>query len=368
MAKHNAENERIKRRYFDYLREAKRLSETSVDQTAAALDRFEAGNGYKPYGKFHVEQAISFKRKLADEINPRTGKPLSKATLHATLTALKNFITWLSTQSGYRRQISYSDGEYFNLSAKDRAIAVASRERPVPTLEQINQILECAPATTHIEKRDRAIIAFAILSGCRDGEIAAMRLKHVDIDGQRVIHDAREINTKFSKSWTSWFFPVGELSLQIVGDWAQHLTNDKLYGPDDPLFPSTEVGRVDGKGFTAIGLKREHWSTAEPIRRIFRAACERTGFDYFNPHSFRKTLAQLGERLCHTPEEFKAWSQNLGHERVMTTFISYGSVAASRQKDIMARIGTLEEGTSRNSDIRALAEMLHTRLKEMEPD
>ena len=29
----------------------------------------------------------------------------------------------------------------------------------------------------------------------------------------------------------------------------------------------------------------------------------------YNPHSFRKTLAQFGEQVCETPEAFKAWSQ-----------------------------------------------------------
>ena len=47
----------------------------------------------------------------------------------------------------------------------------------------------------------------------------------------------------------------------------------------------------------------------------------RTGLIYF-----RKTLAQFGERVCETPEAFKAWSQNLGHENVLTTFASYGQV------------------------------------------
>ena len=59
---------------------------------------------------------------------------------------------------------------------------------------------------------------------------------------------------------------------------------------------------------------------------------------YFNPHSFRKTLAQLGERLCSSPEQFKAWSQNLGHEKVLTTFASYGEVAAERQRDIIREL------------------------------
>ncbi len=36
-----------------------------------------------------------------------------------------------------------------------------------------------------------------------------------------------------------------------------------------------------------------------------------------------------------TPEQFKAWSQNLGHEKVLTTFLSYGEVACQRQGEII---------------------------------
>ena len=39
MRKHNAENERIKRAYFIYLKEARRLSEHSIDAAAAAIAR-----------------------------------------------------------------------------------------------------------------------------------------------------------------------------------------------------------------------------------------------------------------------------------------------------------------------------------------
>ena len=72
---------------------------------------------------------------------------------------------------------------------------------------------------------------------------------------------------------------------------------------------------------------------------MFKEAFERAGLPYANPHSFRKTLVQLGERLCHTPEEFKAWSQNLGHEQVLTTFSSYGQVAVDRQAELIRRLG-----------------------------
>jgi hypothetical protein len=51
----------------------------------------------------------------------------------------------------------------------------------------------------------------------------------------------------------------------------------------------------------------------------------------FNPHSFRHALAMLGERTCKTPEEFKAWSQNLSREQVLTTF----SLACERCRELV---------------------------------
>ena len=58
------------------------------------------------------------------------------------------------------------------------------------------------------------------------------------------------------------------------------------------------------------------------------------------PHSFRKTLALLAGQLCKTPEEYKAWSQNLGHEHVLTTFCSYGDVGGNRQAEIIRALGS----------------------------
>ena len=60
---------------------------------------------------------------------------------------------------------------------------------------------------------------------------------------------------------------------------------------------------------------------------------------YANPHSFRKTLVRLGQRLCQTPEQWKAWSQNLGHESETTTFVGYGKVPNDRQSEILRDLG-----------------------------
>jgi hypothetical protein len=45
---------------------------------------------------------------------------------------------------------------------------------------------------------------------------------------------------------------------------------------------------------------------------------------------------RLREDRCQTPLEFKAWSQNLAHEQVLTTFCSYGTVPAHRQEEIFS--------------------------------
>jgi len=342
MRKHHPENVRIKRRYLIFLREAKQLSEASVDQIAAALADFEDHTGYRDFKRFHIERARAYKRSLGQRLSQSTGKPLAKATIHSRLMALKAFFQWLSEQPGYRSRISYADAEYFNPSANDGRIAKASTPRPVPSLEQIKTVIAAMPDATAIERRDRALVAFTVLTGARDNAIASLKLKHVDIGKRTVFQDAREVRTKRAKSFTSCFFPVGEdIEIILVG-WVTELHTLHQFGPDDPLFPKTQVIVIDGR-FTPDGLLKEHWQDAAPIRRIFREAFQLANLPYFNPHSFRHTLGALGERLCTSAESFKAWSQNLGHEHVLTTFTSYGTVSEQRQAEIIGALGQIAE-------------------------
>jgi len=340
MKKHSPANERIKRKYFAFLKEAKRHSEPTVDAAAKALNRLEVYTKYRDFKTFHFEQAIAFKRHLAQQKGQQSGKKLSKATLHATLTQLKRFFQWLAWQPGYKSRIQYSDAEYFNLSDKDTRIATAKRQQKAPTMEQIKHVISTMPTNTEIMCRNRALVAFTLLTGARDSAIASMKLKHVDLIAGCVNQDAREVKTKFSKTFNTFFFPVGEEVRGIVAEWVVYLRDEKLWGNNDPLFPSTRIEVGPSRQFEATGLKRAHWSTATPIRKIFREAFVNAGLPYFNPHSFRNTLVQLGQEVCKTPEQFKAWSQNLGHEKVLTTFLSYGEVACQRQGEIIRDLAT----------------------------
>lgn len=360
MTKYNPANERIKRKYFAFLKEAKRHSEPTVDAVAKALSRFESYTRYRDFKNYHYNQAINFKNHLAEQRGQQSGEKLSKATLHATLTQLKRFFQWLAWQPGYKSRVQYADAEYFNLSDKDTRVATARRQQKFPTMEQVKHVINSMTTNTEIEQRNRALVAFILLTGARDSAIASIKLKHVDLVAGCVNQDARDVNTKFSKTFSTFFFPVGEEIRTIVEEWVSYLRVKKLWGNEDPLFPATCVKVGENQQFQAAGLSRKHWSNATPIRKIFRDAFECIGLPYFNPHSFRNTIVQLGEEVCKTPEQFKAWSQNLGHEKVLTTFISYGVVPCQRQGDIIRDLAMPQSPPPTNAD--QIAEAVYKRI------
>ena len=85
---------------------------------------------------------------------------------------------------------------------------------------------------------------------------------------------------------------------------------------------------------------------------------------YYRPHSFRDTLVKLGERKCRTPEDFKAWSQNLGHEQVLTTFSSYGEVSGSRQADIIRNLDDQRRSTP--DELKKMMSRLNSEFQALE--
>jgi hypothetical protein len=78
----------------------------------------------------------------------------------------------------------------------------------------------------------------ALLTGARDGAIASMKLKHIALIRGKVEQDARQVKTKFRKTFATYFFPVGDDIRQIVTDWVHYL---RLSGLDDPLSQGREL-------------------------------------------------------------------------------------------------------------------------------
>src|SRR3984957_6182265 len=360
MTKRNPENERIKRRYLLYLKDAKGRDAASIDAAASAIERFEDYVKRRDFRSFHIEQARGFKAQLVTTTSAQTGKPLSASTVHGTLAAVKAFFVWLADQPGYASRIKYADAEYFNAPDNLSRIATARRFKSCPTLAQVRAMIDALANETEIEKRDRALVAFTILSGARDRAIVSFRLKHIDIERGLIEQDSREVRTKRAKTFTSWFFPVGDDIRRIVVDWVAFLREEKGFGPDDPLFPKSKVAPGDDLAFRAVSLDRAPWANANPVREIFREACARAGMPYFNPPLFRNTLVQVAYDRRLDAEAFKAWSQNLGHESCLTTFSSYGTIPPARQAEIIRRLAdrSLPDKQSTAEMLRSLAEKM----------
>jgi integrase len=344
-----AENERVKREYFQYLKEAHGRDEATIDGAAKALARFEESTGRKPFKRFHRAQAMAFKKRLSEAANARTGERLSKATLLTTMRELRAFFFWLAHLRGFRSHIAYADADYFNLSDKDVAVALARRERPVPTIEQVRRVISIMPNSTPLERRDRALIAFALITGARAGALASIRLGNVNVAGGYVDQDARMVRTKGSKTFRTYFFPIANEAEDIVASWASELQRDHLWSLGDPFFPATEIAPDDRHGgFAPVGLSRRCWQGTGSINDIFRRAFVSADLPYFNPHSFRAMLVRHGMTISLAPEDFKAWSQNLGHASVMTTLTSYGQVPTHRQGELIRGMGATDTADSRS--------------------
>jgi integrase/recombinase XerD len=246
----NEENERIKRRYLQYLKVAKRKDASTVHKAAEGILRFEASTNYAAFKRFRIEQAIKFQDRLAKDISKQTGKPLSKSSIRSILAANKGFIFWLADQTGYKSCIRHSDADYFNMDAKGARVASTTRETPYPSMQQARHAFSYMPEVTEIDRRNKALFAFLMLTGARDGAVASLRIKHINLIDGYVYLDAREVRTKNSKTITTYFLPVDAEYLAFFKAWMGHLSDVALFVPDDSLFPPAT-------GFVAqISLRR----------------------------------------------------------------------------------------------------------------
>ncbi len=350
MSKRVSANLHIKRKYLVWLKDARGLSEASIDKAAAAVATYESWLGSKDFRAFHSERARSFKRHLASRQNGATGARLSPASINGTLREVKAFFKWLADQPGYRSKLSHSDADYLSPDRKSEMARRSSCWKPHPSPSEVIRLLRHMSVGTVIERRDRALVAFLFLSASRETAAISLRLGDVDLHQSCVHFNGRTVATKYGKTFTTAFFPFDPMVEKIVRDWIAELRSDHGFSASDPLFPKTKVGVGADRRFAALGIAREQWASASSAAGIFKLAFADAGLPPFSPHRVRDTAVELANEHCRTPEEFKAWSQNMGHEDVLTTFRSYGSVPQGRQVELMTRFRKSGSSAEQNGD------------------
>ena len=337
MTKVNPKNERHK---HDWLKELERDdSPPTIDHKLAALNCFEEATDYLDFTKVTIEAVDKF----TDFVIKR---PTRSRTNVSTVNSVKSFFQWMVMDERIKGKAARKPINALRLKRKDRTASRARKSRPIPTIVQIETTVKAMPKTTAIERRNRALIAFTIVSGARGGAIISMRVKHVDLINKQVHQDPNEVNTKAGKQINTWFFPVGEFFIHEVKDYLAYLKSEQGFTANDYLFTSNSLGHDEYRQFRRIGITKERWITAQSMRNIFRKAFNEAELPYFNPHSFRKTLMARAYEMGLSGEEIKAWSQNLGHEKLDTSVNSYGSVSMDRQKACILALHNTSNETS----------------------
>lgn len=361
-------NENVKRRYLRWMIEAQGFSEKSITAIEKAIWKYEEFSEQGDYAHFSSKQAEQFKKFLKTNINKRSKKMLGITSQYHHLRHVKNFFMWLSGQAGYKSRVLAGDVMYLQLSKKERRQATIAQAQMYPTLQQVKALCEFE-VVTEIDKRDRALIAFAALTGMRDQAIVTLPIGCFDINELRVDQNPKlGVETKFSKEITTTLFQVDENLLRYVTDWYKYLVEEKKYGLKDPFFPATELGHIseDHHAFEAKGISRSFWADAGSMRKIFEERSEQTGVQYFSPHKFRHFIINEAQKHISSMEQLKALSQNMGHEHMTTTFYGYGAIDTHRVGELVSKIdfSGLPNNKSEEEQANRVAELVLKKLQQ----
>jgi len=331
----NEDNERAKHIYLRQLVERGGRDPKTAGKAADIILGFERFTGFKSFKTFDDKQAVAYKERFLNTVSYRTGKPPATATYVGALNVLRAFFSWLVREPGYRKTINPNDVGYLTPPIKDARVANARREIAFPTLAQCLHAFESMPKLSPRNRRDKAFFAMLMLTAARTSAALSLQLKHVDLVENCIHQDAREVATKFSKTFRTDFFPVDSVYRNYFCAWVKELREIHLFGHADPLFPriTERFVSVNSSG-DSPQLKRQFQSTDTNIRRVIKGAFVSHGMPAFSPHSFRKTNALMMGDFCETLEDQKAWSQNLGHESIRTTVDDYMLVSPRRQREI----------------------------------
>jgi len=333
MTRVNFQNELIKRRFFKRLKDAEGCCDstiTTVENSLLLYDQFTKNADYK---RFSSEIAKNFK----DWVKK---KQIAIATYRNYLRNVKKFFHWLSGEPGYKSKIKTNDIDYLNISKKDQRMANQRNFKNYPSLEYVKELVSAISAQTEIDKRDKALISFAVLTGMRDTAIATLPLGCVDDDTLIVRQNPKfGVETKFSKNIVSIIFEFDAELVQQVKSWIKYLKL-KGFGSQDPLFPRSKLLKDKNNlcFLKSVQVEPFFWKNSCPIRNIFKSRSDEAKLQYYIPHSFRDLAIELALKAANNGEQIKAISQNFGHDEVITTFNHYANFNDNKIIDIVKTI------------------------------
>jgi site-specific recombinase XerD len=332
----NIDNEYIRRKVLEYIKETKGKSDSSMRKYDQALKMWDRITNEADYRSFNRQIAKKFKKELRKQ--KYRGRFISSATVTSVLLNLKLFFEVLCLQPGYRRAINRAEIAYLNPSNSELELTRTANPPKYPTEQQMKLIYENITTKTEIGMMHKALIAFICCTGARLDAVASFPLGCFYPEILLADQDPKKgVRTKFHKHIRTYLFRFNEDMVNTILDWHAYLL-DKGFGNHDPMFPACETKRLDGLSFQPSDTLSRKFLTAARIYSIIKKITKEAGFaDSFNPHSFRHGVIAIAERRAQNIEQFKAVSQNVGHEKPMTTF-QYAKLTSEQIKSNIEEI------------------------------
>ncbi len=238
---------------------------------------------------------MQFKVWLANR-NGVGDEKLSVSYQYHTLRKLKAFFRWLAEQDAYKQSIKVTDIDFLNLGKKESRQARQSGRRKIPTIEQVQTVIEFIEPVTEVDRRDRALISFSLLTGARISAIVSLPIGAFDRDDLVVNQDpSLGVKTKYAKRITTALFPLKyDKPREYFLGWYDYLVNEKGFGATDPIFPSTKIeqGEENVSYYSSGEVKKEFWEKSSSARKIFEKRFNAAGVPYFHPHTFRHLVVK----------------------------------------------------------------------------
>lgn len=332
-------NEMAKRRYFAYLKNSQGFSNLSIVNIEKSLWLWQEFTEQSDFKGFHQQRAIGFKEWLKNKKKHNSlQKNVSLSFCYDMLRYLRAFFEWLATQPGYKSKIRIEDIGYLGLTKQENRLATLPSAKKLPSLEEVRQTIEAIQPLTEVDRRDKALLSLAFLTGARVSALASLPLQSFDKERLTVDQNPKfAVKTKFSKRIVSALIPFSYREpLDYFTDWIDYLDETKKFLPTQPIFPATK--KENGQeilGYYSTGeVEPIFWKSTSSVRKIFEKRFKDAGLPYYHPHTFRHLLVKEISKIPLTEEQKKAISQNLGHEDVGTTFGSYGYGAIGEDRQI----------------------------------
>ncbi|HPR17462.1 MAG TPA: site-specific integrase [Candidatus Cloacimonadota bacterium] len=331
----NAENERIKHKYFDYCSKANAYSEKTIIQMERSINRWDDFTHHLSYKQFSERNVLDFKNMLQKDVDENIIQP---GTAKRNLKDLHKFLHWLRLIPGYKSKIDPLIIDYLEPSRRMNIQENNYSDKIYPTLQQVKIIWNSIEIETDIDKRDRVIFSLLILTGIRIEALSTLRLDCFDPAKLTIDQSPQKgVKTKFGKRIKTTIINFDKELVQNVTDWYNMLL-EKGYGVHDPLIPGAVSTRQNGLCFSKSEKMGKQFIKSGRLRAIIKERCAKVGYNDFTPHSFRHAHLALASKLAKTAEEFKAISMNVGHENIETTFGCYGHLTQSQVENTISQL------------------------------